>query len=542
MSTKKTGKKQPKTKEELLIDAVMEGNVIRVEDLLKSGANPRFEKDKHTPLSLATLRCWLPVARTLVEMGGVSVPEDRRAVHVSAMSNCKNKNMIKYLVDMGGDINRVDEVLGTPLMLALLEGDSEEFARYMVDLGADPGVHCQTGEKSSAIHKACSSCSLEMVKFLLDKGGKKLVNTPDSRGYTPLTCAALSKNRDKDRISIMLIDEYGANPNYMDENVSFTVLFLAVQHGFTSTVEILLERGADVNITDKEMCCTPLHITVSNNHLEIARMLLKHGAKVDCVDKRGYTPLFMAGAEGYFNGVKLLLEHGANVNHKGFDGTTALFHAVSYKQPEIVCILLEYGADKNITITRYPESENSTDEKPTEEKPETITLLDLAAEGNYDPRILHMLQDDFPRSLDQKIKVATRKKDEGNKLYVAGKYDQAIVEYGECLAYLSITWDLSTTEAETIRQLKISSLNNMAICNSKLGKHDQVIENCTAVLDLDKENVKALFRRATSYVAKQVHLPAKKDLITAIKLAPGNVELRNLYDQVQKALGSKSKA
>eukprot|EP01121_Diplochlamys_sp_Union-15-3_P013084 TRINITY_DN4016_c0_g1_i2.p1 TRINITY_DN4016_c0_g1~~TRINITY_DN4016_c0_g1_i2.p1 ORF type:complete len:386 (-),score=57.74 TRINITY_DN4016_c0_g1_i2:548-1657(-) len=347
MTTNKAKKttKKPLSKDEALREAILVGNLIKVEDLIRAGANPRLEKDKHTPLTLAALRSFLPIVRYLVEQAGVKVTDEKRALHVAAMSNIKNKELMKFLVDMGADINHVDETLGTPLMLALhdVEGQPEKelFVEWMVkNLGADPSVHCKTGEQSSALHKACGSCSIELVKFLLDRGAKALVNAADARGFSPLTCTVVSKHRDKDKLLMMLIDEYGADPNYMQD---FTPLFLAVQHGFTSTTELLLERGAYVNAVDKDMKCTPLHITISNNHLEIARLLLKHGATVDCEDKRGYTPLFMACAEGYVNGVKLLLENGANVNHAALsDNTTALFHAVCNYCRLLYSLLIPY--------------------------------------------------------------------------------------------------------------------------------------------------------------------------------------------------------
>ena len=54
----------------------------------------------------------------------------------------------------------------------------------------------------------------------------------------------------------------------------------------------------------------------------------------------------------------------------------------------------------------------------------------------------------------------------------------------------------SPEEKEAIRQLKISCLLNISLCQLKLKDFPLVIKACNEAIELDSENVKALFRRS----------------------------------------------
>jgi ankyrin repeat protein len=49
---------------------------------------------------------------------------------------------------------------------------------------------CPSGEKTSALHKACEFASVDLVKLILEKGGRVLLDKQDIKGSTPLIIAA----------------------------------------------------------------------------------------------------------------------------------------------------------------------------------------------------------------------------------------------------------------------------------------------------------------------------------------------------------------
>ena len=82
---------------------------------------------------------------------------------------------------------------------------------------------------------------------------------------------------------------------------------------------------------------------------------------------------------------------------------------------------------------------------------------------------------------------------------------------------------------------KRQCLLNEAMCRLKLGDAAAALAACNTALELDANNVKALFRRASAHKALQSYAEAKTDLRAAIALEPANRELRELYDAVKKA-------
>jgi len=262
-------------------------------------------------------------------------------LHMTVMAGDHLKEIFTYLVAHGADINGIDPTLGTPLMLSVREGADFNLTRWLVDQGADVSVVTPTG---TAVHNACEYGDLSILDFLLKHGGDKLLQTGDSRKFTPLTVAAHKARND---VIKFLVQEWNVDVNYTTD---VNPLFMAIQNDNIETSKLLIELGANVNIEQEEMKCFPLHLASSNNFLDIVDLLIENGATVDCQDPRGYTPLFMASSEGYWDCVQKLIKGGADVNYRSLgDYTTAIYHAASSNRVTVVQLLLENGADPNST-------------------------------------------------------------------------------------------------------------------------------------------------------------------------------------------------
>jgi ankyrin repeat protein len=124
----------------------------------------------------------------------------------------------------------------------------------------------------------------------------------------------------------ILLDEFNANPNVVDEDGT-TPLLCACRAGHLDVAQRLLERGADPTLAN----ChgeTPLHWVISFDDSEvedIIRILVRHGAEVSActIQTTDYsdhdlqwhpigTPLHWAVEGDYFTAVKALLDVGAD--------------------------------------------------------------------------------------------------------------------------------------------------------------------------------------------------------------------------------------
>jgi len=254
------------------------------------------------------------------------------------------------------------------LMVAIREGADLELAKFIVGLGADVSIMTSSGT-GSALHNAVEFGTTDLIDFLLENGGLKILNSADSRGYTPLILAA---STGKDENLSHLVTKWKVDVNHQTD---VTALLMATQHRRISTTHLLIKFGANVDAQHTSMKCTALHLAASNEFLDIVDILAKAGCKVDCEDPRGYTPLFMAGTEGYVKCVEMLLEHGADPNHRAHsDNTTAIFHCASKNRIGVVHALLKHGAEA--MSTRHENGETIAEMARMEKRDLMANLLE----------------------------------------------------------------------------------------------------------------------------------------------------------------------
>lgn len=118
---------------------------------------------------------------------------------------------------------------------------------------------------------------------------------------------------------------------------------------------------------------------------------------------------------------------------------------------------------------------------------------------------------------------ANREKDKGNEAFRSHDFEESV-------AYYSRSISLSPLAA---------SYNNRALAYLKLEKWDQAIKDCNCVLNLDKNNIKALLRRGTAYKCKKDFSKAEIDLKEVLALEPQNKKAQDLMNDVKKAIQEK---
>ena len=155
--------------------------------------------------------------------------------------------------------------------------DSDERIKRWVQDTHD--IDERDGEGQSPLHLAAFQNLEKTTKLLLKKGAN--CNALDSKGWTPLHCAASSFN--------------------------FSICQLILTYG-KPNVNILTPSGASAL---SYICRT---IGDEINQVKTIKMILKEGAEIDISNKFGETALHQACLKGSLGAVKCLIENGANVN------------------------------------------------------------------------------------------------------------------------------------------------------------------------------------------------------------------------------------
>ena len=118
-------------------------------------------------------------------------------------------------------------------------------------------------------------------------------------------------------------------------------------------------------------------------------------------------------------------------------------------------------------------------------------------------------------------------KDAGNALYAKGEYRAAIAEYNQCAILLPFD---------------ALPLSNRAQCWLKLQQWSEAERDCSAALELDARNVKALYRRATARKGLGQLDSALADLDRVAAIEPNNKPALQLRREVEQALKTKAAA
>ncbi|MQM19661.1 hypothetical protein Taro_052666 [Colocasia esculenta] len=109
-------------------------------------------------------------------------------------------------------------------------------------------------------------------------------------------------------------------------------------------------------------------------------------------------------------------------------------------------------------------------------------------------------------------------KEEGNVLYRAGKYEEALTKYGIALQ--------CAPDSPSSVEIRSMCHANCAICYSKLGRYDDTIKECTKALELNPSYLKALIRRGEAHEKLEHFDEAIADMKKIIELHPSDTQAR----------------
>ncbi|WVZ92054.1 hypothetical protein U9M48_038150 [Paspalum notatum var. saurae] len=137
---------------------------------------------------------------------------------------------------------------------------------------------------------------------------------------------------------------------------------------------------------------------------------------------------------------------------------------------------------------------------------------------------------------EEKIQTSGKKKEEGNALFKLGKYARASKRYEKAVKYVEYDSSFSEDEKKQSKQLKISCNLNNAACKLKLKDYKQAEKLCTKVLELDSQNVKALYRRVQAYIQLADLELAEADIKKALEIDPDNRDVKLEYKTLKEKI------
>ena len=282
-----------------------------------------------------------------------------------------NIDEIRSLLEKNANIEAVDEVGRTPLLLAASHHDLT-LAQFLLDNGAKIDQRSKCGWH--CLHYASSKGYINVLQFFLDKGCD--IDSKDEEGWTPLLVAMQYNQRE----AIDFLLNQGANINEQTKygwkaphiavwtaNMSLLQFLLETKNidkdivdgdGWTPLiwsiwtnnmgfVTYLADKGADLQHVTKEGD-TPLHKAVSKGFLPIVKYLYEKDIDKHPKNTKGFSLLHVASMTGNLQIVKFLIDENVNLDEVNYIGWTPLHYAAKCNRLDIVKYLVEKGANKDI--------------------------------------------------------------------------------------------------------------------------------------------------------------------------------------------------
>lgn len=130
--------------------------------------------------------------------------------------------------------------------------------------------------------------------------------------------------------------------------------------------------------------------------------------------------------------------------------------------------------------------------------------------------------------VEERIEAADRRKVDGNELFKEGKIAEAMQQYEMALALMGddFMFQLYGKYHDMAIAVKHPCHLNLAACLLKIHKFHEAIGHCAVVLNEDKNNTKALFRRGKARSELGQTDAAKEDFERAQKLDPSNKDVQ----------------
>nr|XP_006126896.2 protein TANC1 isoform X2 [Pelodiscus sinensis] len=433
-------------------------------------------------------------------------------------------NLVSLLCKKGARADYLDKKGQCALVHSALRGHCD-ILDYLLNTDWTALSHEQMSLKRShalqqALTAACSMGHCQVVRYLfgIKKEHEIDINETDTLwGETALTAAA---GRGKLEVCELLL-EHGAVMTRSNRR-GIPPLFCAVRQGHWQIAKLLLENGTDVNSSDKQGR-TPLMVASCEGHLSTVEFLLSKDASISSLDKEGLTALSWACLKGHKGVVQYLVENGATIDQVDKNGRTPLDLAAFYGDSDIVQYLVEKGAViEHVDHSGMRPLDRAIGCRNTSV---VVTLLRKGAKLGNAAWAMATSKPDILIILLQKLM------EEGNIMYKKGKMKEAAQRYQYALR--KFPREGFGEEIKAFNELRVSLYLNLSRCRRKTNDFGMAEEFATKALDLKPKSYEAYYARARAKRNSRQFIAALADLREAIKLCPGNQEIKRLLARVE---------
>jgi len=142
-------------------------------------------------------------------------------------------------------------------------------------------------------------------------------------------------------------------------------------------------------------------------------------------------------------------------------------------------------------------------------------------------------KDTWSMSEEEKVEFGAARKDMGSSLFKAGRVALALQRYKKVSDLFSYIDNFKPENKDRAKELKQLSELNRAACHLKLQEFAEARTACNNVLKEEKQNVKALYRRAQAEYGLKNFLECMRECKSLIEVDPQNREARSLLKQAQ---------
>ena len=154
---------------------------------------------------------------------------------------------------------------------------------------------------------------------------------------------------------------------------------------------------------------------------------------------------------------------------------------------------------------------------------------------DWDPKSIKELDHKHMDEVIRKIK------DSGNYYFSQENYAEADKKYKKALRYYK--WmvkkmDIPNFPDESLLNTKTTLLLNLAAVKLKKKEHREALDLCTEVLQMDKKNSKALFRRSQAHMGLNEYDSGLADLKNALLKSPNNKAILMEIEKVKRIMNS----
>jgi len=346
MGMKDRGKTQKLTKK--LREESGRGDLSKVKELIIKGADFR---DEHylwgSSITNATCGGHLPIVKYLIDQKGikanyVSLRSSWNLLHMASQKG--HLDIVEYLILKGAkeSINKKNSDWGCTALHYAAQQKKSDILKVLVENGGD--INAGDKDDWTPLHYAATKGSLESVEYLISKGAK--VDAKNKSGKIPFDIAVKELNTG---LVEFFLKSGLHNLSYEDQYKE--LLFESVRKANLFVVKTLVEGGADVNVRDSgsdegwEYSYPLLYKAADSNNLEIVKYLVEKGANIYSKNHWGDTPIYAAASGGYLDIVKYFAEECcAKIDLRTNYGGTLLGGACHSGHTDVVRYLMAKGA------------------------------------------------------------------------------------------------------------------------------------------------------------------------------------------------------